>query len=157
MPDLGRRLGACCRYPPPGLTLELKQSVSRALLASGATISEMNCVRRHLSAIKGGRLAAACYPARVLTLLISDVPGDRPIDIASGPTVPDPTTCADALSILRRYGIEVPSAVRELLESGRGESVKPDDPRMARCRRAHDRDTADGARSGGRRWRARRA
>ena len=118
--------------PAAGLTLELKQSVSRALLASGATISEMNCVRRHLSAIKGGRLAAACYPARVLTLLISDVPGDRPIDIASGPTVADPTTCADALSILARYGIEVPSEVRELLESGRGESVKPNDPRMAR-------------------------
>jgi glycerate 2-kinase len=118
--------------PATGLTLELKQSVSRALLASGATISEMNCVRRHLSAIKGGRLAAACYPARVLTLLISDVPGDRPIDIASGPTVADPTSCADALSILARYGIEVPSEVRELLESGRGESVKPNDPRMAR-------------------------
>jgi glycerate 2-kinase len=118
--------------PAAGLTLELKQSLSRALLASGATISEMNCVRRHLSAIKGGRLAAACYPARVLTLLISDVPGDRPIDIASGPTVADPTTCADALSILSRYGIEVPSEVRELLESGRGESVKPNDPRMAR-------------------------
>ena len=118
--------------PAAGLTLELKQSVSRALLASGATISEMNCVRRHLSAIKGGRLAAACHPARVLTLLISDVPGDRPIDIASGPTVADPTTCADALSILARYGIEVPIEVRELLESGRGESVKPNDPRMAR-------------------------
>ena len=118
--------------PAAGLTLELKQSVSRALLASGATISEMNCVRRHLSAIKGGRLAAACYPARVLTLLISDVPGDRPIDIASGPTVADPTTCADALSILVRHGIEVPIEVRELLESGRGESVKPNDPRMAR-------------------------
>ncbi len=118
--------------PAAGLTLELKQSVSRALLASGATIGEMNCVRRHLSAIKGGRLAAACYPARVLTLLISDVPGDRPIDIASGPTVADPTTCADALSILARYGIEVPIEVRELLESGRGESVKPNDPRMAR-------------------------
>ena len=84
--------------PAPGLTLELKQSLARALLASGATISEMNCVRRHLSAIKGGRLGAACHPARVLTLLISDVPGDRPIDIASGPTVADPTTCADALT-----------------------------------------------------------
>ena len=84
--------------PAPGLTLELKQAMERALLASGATISEMNCVRRHLSAIKGGRLAAACHPARVLTLLISDVPGDRPIDIASGPTVADPTTCADALA-----------------------------------------------------------
>ncbi len=94
--------------PAPGLTLDLKQSMSRALLASGATISEMNCVRRHLSAIKGGRLAAACHPARVLTLLISDVPGDRPIDIASGPTVADPTSCADALDIVRRYGIDMP-------------------------------------------------
>jgi glycerate 2-kinase len=117
--------------PAPGLTLELKQSVNRALLACGATISEMNCVRRHLSAIKGGRLAAACYPARVLTLLISDVPGDRPIDIASGPTVADPTTCADALAIMRRYGIDLPGPVRDVLESGRGESVKPGDLRVA--------------------------
>jgi glycerate 2-kinase len=119
--------------PADGLTLDVKQTVSRALLASGATISEMNCVRRHLSAIKGGRLAAACHPARVLTLLISDVPGDRPVDIASGPTVGDPTTCADALAIARRYGIELPPTVLELLQSGRGESVKPDDPRLARA------------------------
>ena len=118
--------------PAPGLSLELKQIVSRALLACGATISEMNCVRRHLSAIKGGRLAAACHPARVFTLLISDVPGDRPIDIASGPTVADPTTCADALAIVRRHGIELPLPVRDLLESGRGESVKPGDARLAR-------------------------
>jgi glycerate 2-kinase len=117
--------------PAPGLTLDLKQIVGRALLACGATISEMNCVRRHLSAIKGGRLAAACHPARVLALLISDVPGDRPSDIASGPTVADPTTCADALDILNRYGIDLPGAVREVLESGRGESVKPGDPRLA--------------------------
>ena len=116
--------------PAAGLTLELKQTISRALLSSGATIREMNCVRRHLSAIKGGRLAAACHPAQVLTLLISDVPGDQPIDIASGPTVADPTTCADALNILRRYAIDVPQAARELLESGRGESVKPGDPRV---------------------------
>jgi glycerate 2-kinase len=120
--------------PAKGLTLDLKQNVSRSLLASGATISEMNCVRRHLSAIKGGRLAAASHPAQVLTLLISDVPGDRPVDIASGPTVADPTTSADALSIVRRYGIELPPAVLELLESGRGESVKPGDPRLARAR-----------------------
>ena len=119
--------------PAPGLTLEHKQAVNRALLKSGATISEMNCVRRHLSAIKGGRLAAACHPARVLTLLISDVPGDDPIDIASGPTVPDPTTCADALAVLHRYGIELPTALREVLESGRGESIKPGDPRLARA------------------------
>jgi hydroxypyruvate reductase len=119
--------------PLEGITLEDKQHVNRALLASGATISEMNCVRRHLSAIKGGRLAAACHPARVVTLLISDVPGDQPRDIASGPTVGDPTTCHDALAIVKRYGIELPSAVREVLESGRGESVKPDDPVLARC------------------------
>jgi glycerate 2-kinase len=119
--------------PAAELTLELKQSVTRALLGCGATISEINCVRRHLSAIKGGRLAAACHPARVLTLLISDVPGDRPLDIASGPTVADPTSCADALGILRRYDIAMPAAVRDLLESGRGESVKPDDPRLARA------------------------
>ena len=117
----------------PGLTLADKQSLNRALLKSGATISEMNCVRRHLSAIKGGRLAAACHPARVLTLLISDVPGDNPMDIASGPTVPDPTTCADALEILRRYDLAVPPAVLQLLESGEGESVKPGDPRLARA------------------------
>jgi glycerate 2-kinase len=119
--------------PAKGLTLDMKQNVSRALLASGAAISEINCVRRHLSAIKGGRLAAACHPARVLTLLISDVPGDRPVDIASGPTVADPTTSADALNIVRRYGIALPQAVLELLESGRGESVKPGDPRLARA------------------------
>jgi hydroxypyruvate reductase len=119
--------------PLDGITLEDKQDVNRALLASGATISEMNCVRRHLSAIKGGRLAAACHPARVVTLLISDVPGDQPRDIASGPTVGDPTTCHDALDIVKRYGIDLPPAVREVLESGRGESVKPDDPVLARC------------------------
>jgi glycerate 2-kinase len=119
--------------PAPGLTLEMKQAVSKSLLKSGATISEMNCVRRHLSAIKGGRLGAACHPAGVLTLLISDVPGDRPIDIASGPTVGDPTTSADALGIVRRYGIELPAEVREVLESGRGESIKPGDPRLARA------------------------
>ncbi|NCT83508.1 MAG: glycerate kinase [Comamonadaceae bacterium] len=119
--------------PLPGLTLEHKQAVNRELLKSGATISEMNCVRRHLSAIKGGRLAAACHPARVLTLLISDVPGDDPMDIASGPTVADPTSCADALAIVRRYGIALPAEVREALESGRGESVKPGDARLARA------------------------
>lgn len=117
--------------PLEGLTLEHKQAVNRALLTSGATISEMNCVRRHLSAIKGGRLAAACHPAKVLTLLISDVPGDDPINIASGPTVADPSTCADALAIVQRYGIELPAPVRAVLESGQGESVKPGDARLA--------------------------
>jgi len=119
--------------PLPGLTLQDKQAVNRAMLASGATISEMNCVRRHLSAIKGGRLAAACHPARVITLLMSDVPGDRPLDIASGPTVADPTTCQDALAIVRRHRMVLPAAAMALLESGRGESVKPGDPRLARA------------------------
>jgi len=117
--------------PIEGLTLEDKQAINRALLKSGASISEMNCVRRHLSAIKGGRLAAACHPAKVVTLLISDVPGDNPMDVASGPTVADPTTCADALAIIKRYGIEVPPTVLEILASGRGETVKPGDPRLA--------------------------
>ena len=117
--------------PLEGLTLEDKQAVNQALLKSGATISEMNCVRRHLSAVKGGRLAAACHPAKVVTLLISDVPGDRPMDIASGPTVPDPTTCADALAIIKRYAVELPASAMEILESGRGESIKPGDPRLA--------------------------
>ncbi len=114
----------------PGLTLADKQALNRALLASGASITEMNCVRRHLSAIKGGRLAAACAPARVLNLLLSDVPSDDPIDIASGPTVADPTTCGDALDILRRYGIDVPPRALELLQGGEGETVKPGDPRL---------------------------
>jgi hydroxypyruvate reductase len=119
--------------PAAGLTLQDKQALNRELLKCGATIGEMNCVRRHLSAIKGGRLAAACHPARVLTLLISDVPGDDPINIASGPTVGDPTTCADALAIVQRYGIALPAAALAHLESGSGESVKPDDPRLARA------------------------
>jgi glycerate 2-kinase len=117
--------------PMHGLTLADKQALNKALLASGASITEMNCVRRHLSAIKGGRLAAACAPARVLNLLLSDVPGDDPIDIASGPTVPDPTTCADALAILRRYRIAVPPVALAWLESGEGESLKPGNLRLA--------------------------
>jgi glycerate 2-kinase len=117
--------------PLPGITLQDKRDLNVVLLRSGATISEINCVRRHLSAIKGGRLAAACHPAQVLTLLISDVPGDRPVDIASGPTVGDATTCADALEILRRYRIPVPPAVKRVLQSGMGETVKPNDPRLS--------------------------
>jgi glycerate 2-kinase len=125
--------GASSLLPLPlaPLTLEDKQALTRELLRCGASIGEINCVRRHLSAIKGGRLAAACHPARVLTLAISDVPADDVADIGSGPTAPDPTTCADALAVLARYGIEPAPAVRELLESGRGESVKPDDARLA--------------------------
>ena len=117
--------------PGEGVTLEDKQAINRALLKSGATISEMNCVRRHLSAIKGGRLAAACHPARVVNLLISDVPGDRPMDIASGPAVADPSSCADALDIVRRYAIDLPAGARSLLESGASETLKPGDARLA--------------------------
>ncbi len=116
--------------PASGLTLADKQLVNRTLLRSGATISEMNCVRKHLSAIKGGRLGAACAPARVVTLLISDVPGDDPSVIASGPTVPDPTTCADALAILQKYSISEPAAALEHLRRGQDETPKPGDPRL---------------------------
>jgi len=116
--------------PAPGLALADKQAVTQALLASGATISEMNCVRRHLSALKGGRLGALCHPARLVNLLISDVPGDNPVDIASGPTVADPTTCADALALIERYRIALPPAVRAHLASGQAETVKPSDPRL---------------------------
>lgn len=119
--------------PADGVTLADKQSVNRALLASGATIGEINCVRRHLSAIKGGRLAAACHPARVVTLAISDVPGDDPVDIASGPTIGDPTTCADALEVLRKYSVAVPDAIRAVLGTSQAESVKPGDARLARA------------------------
>lgn len=116
--------------PGAGITLDDARAIHRALLACGASIAEINCVRRHLSSIHGGRLAAACAPARVVNLVISDVPGDRPFDIASGPTVADPTTCADALEIAHRYGIELPAGARRLLESGAGETLKPGDPRL---------------------------
>ncbi len=116
---------ALLTLPADGLTLADKQSINKALLRSGANISEMNCVRKHLSRIKGGRLAAACAPARVVTLTISDVPGDDPSIIASGPTVPDATTCADALAILKRYSIDVPATVLAHLESGALETPKP--------------------------------
>ncbi|SPA27853.1 HYDROXYPYRUVATE REDUCTASE OXIDOREDUCTASE PROTEIN; tartrate degradation [Cupriavidus taiwanensis] len=117
--------------PAPGLTLADKQAVNKALLKSGASIGEMNCVRKHLSALKGGRLALHCAPARVETLLISDIPGDDPTLIASGPTLPDATTCADALAVIAKYGIEVPANVRAHLESGAGETPKPGDPRFS--------------------------
>jgi glycerate 2-kinase len=121
---------ALLSMPAAGLTLDDKQAINKALLKSGAAIDEMNCLRKHLSAIKGGRLGVMCAPARVVTLLISDVPGDSPEVIASGPTVPDATTCADALAICRRYGIELPPAARAGLESGAFETPKPGDPRF---------------------------
>ena len=122
---------ALLTLPAEGLTLEDKQRINKALLNSGANIGEMNCVRKHLSRIKGGRLAAACAPARVVTLTISDVPGDDPSVIASGPTVPDATTCADALAILRRYAIEVPAPLLAALEQGALETPKPGSPIFA--------------------------
>jgi glycerate 2-kinase len=116
--------------PTDGLTLADKQHINRQLLESGADITQMNCVRKHLSAIKGGRLAAACHPARVVTLTISDVPGDDVSVIASGPTVPDATTCADALQILQRYKIDVPAPVAKMLQNGTLETPKPGDARL---------------------------
>lgn len=123
---------ALLALPADGITLEQKQAINKALLKSGATIFEMNCVRKHLSTIKGGRLALACAPARVVTLLISDIPGDDPGIIASGPTLPDPTTCAQALAVLRKYAIAVPPAIVQHLESGAGETPKLGDLRFAR-------------------------
>ena len=122
---------ALLTLPAEGLTLADKQRINQALLNSGANIAEMNCVRKHLSRIKGGRLAQACFPAQVVTLTISDVPGDDPSIIASGPTVPDASRCADALAILKRYGIEVPAAVLALLESAALETPKPGDSAFA--------------------------
>jgi hydroxypyruvate reductase len=124
---------ALLALPAPGLTLDDKRAVTKELLRSGANIAEMNCLRKHLSAIKGGRLAAAAAPARVVTLAISDVPGDDPAVIASGPTVPDPTTFADARAILAKYGIEPPAAVAAHLAAATEESPKPGDPAFARA------------------------
>jgi glycerate 2-kinase len=122
---------ALLALPAEGVPFADKQAVNAALLRSGADIAQMNTVRRHLSAIKGGRLAAAAYPARVVSLIISDVPGDDPAAIASGPTVADPTTFADAEAILRRYGIEAPPSVRAHLAAAREETPKPGDPRLS--------------------------
>jgi len=122
---------ALLTLPAEGLDLAEKQRINQALLESGAAIGEMNCVRKHLSRIKGGRLAAACHPARVVTLTISDVPGDDPSIIASGPTVANASTCADALAILQRYQIAVPDAVRAALQAGALETPKPGDARFA--------------------------
>ncbi|MFV0663833.1 glycerate kinase type-2 family protein [Denitromonas sp.] len=121
---------ALLALPAPGITLEDKQSISRALLKSGATIGEINTVRKHLSAIKGGRLGLACRPAKLVTWLISDVPGDDPSLIASGPTLADPGTCANALAILERHRINLSDAVRHHLESGAGETPKPGQSRL---------------------------
>ena len=117
--------------PAAGITLEEKKAVNRALLSSGAPIHEMNAVRKHLSAIKGGRLAQAAFPARVFTIGISDVPGDDPSVIASGPTVPDATTRQDALAILDRYAIAVPAHIRAHLQNAGSETPKPGDPVFA--------------------------
>jgi glycerate 2-kinase len=124
---------ALMALPAPDLTLADKQAVTRALLKSGATIGEINCVRKHLSAIKGGRLAAAAYPARIVTLAISDVAGDDSAVIASGATVPDPTSFADARAILAKYAIEPPAAIARHLAAAEDETPKPGDPRVARA------------------------
>jgi glycerate 2-kinase len=123
---------ALMALPAPGLALEDKQKVTRALLRSGATIGEINCVRKHLSAIKGGRLAAAAHPAPIVTLAISDVAGDDPAVIASGPTVADPSTFAEARAVLLKYRIAPPPAVARHLAAARDETPKPGDPRLAR-------------------------
>jgi len=125
---------ALLSLPAPGLTLADKQAVNRALLVSGMPIGDMNIVRKHMSAIKGGRLAAASYPARMLSLIISDVPGDNPSLIASGPTVPDPSTFADARAVVARHGVALPPAVAARFAAGDDETPKPGDPRLADAR-----------------------
>ncbi len=117
--------------PQDGLDFEAKQGLTRALLKSGARISEMNCVRKHLSRIKGGRLAAATFPAKLITLAISDVPGDDPDAIGSGPTVADPTTLGDAREVIERYGIDVPPAIAAALADPGSETLKPGAPELA--------------------------
>ena len=119
--------------PPPSVSLADKQALSRALLRSGADIGEMNCVRKHLSRVKGGRLALACHPAQLVTLAISDVPGDALETIASGPTVADPTTADDALRVLARYRIDEPASALAFLRSAEAETPKPGDARLARA------------------------
>lgn len=119
---------ALLSLPAPGVAMEDKQAATRSLLRCGANIREINCVRKHLSAVKGGRLAAACAPAPVVTLMISDVPGDDPSSIASGPTVPDPTTREEALAVLGKYGIDQPRAIIDYLRGAGDETPKPGDP-----------------------------
>lgn len=118
--------------PAPGLTLDDMREVNRQLLASGAPISEMNCLRKHLSSLKGGRLAAAAYPARVVSLIISDVPGDDPSIVASGPTAPDPTSRQDARAIVERRKLTLPRAVLDFLHRPEAETPKPGDDRLSR-------------------------
>ncbi len=122
---------ALMTLPAPGISLQDKQALNAALLKSGANITEMNCVRKHVSAVKGGRLAAAAAPAKIVTLAISDIPGDDPAVIASGPTVADPTTFADALAIIDKYGIREPASVIQHLRAGMDETPKPGDARLA--------------------------
>ncbi|KZD10992.1 glycerate kinase type-2 family protein [Oceanibaculum pacificum] len=124
---------ALLALPAEGIPLDDKRAVTTALLKSGATIGEMNCLRKHMSAVKGGRLAAAAWPAKVVTLAISDVPGDDLAVIGSGPTVPDPTSFADARAVLAKYGIVPPDSVRRHLAEAREESPKPGDPRLAKA------------------------
>jgi glycerate 2-kinase len=123
---------ALLSLPARGITLDDKQALNKALLRSGANIHEINCVRKHLSAIKGGRLAVAAAPARIVSLIVSDVPGDDPSVIASGPTTPDATTLADAKAVLRRYGIVPPPSVQARLDDSKAETPKPGDPAFAR-------------------------
>ena len=122
---------ALCALPAAGVSLDEKRSITRALLLGGATIQQINTVRKHLSAIKGGRLAAQAWPARVVSLLISDIPGDDPGLIASAPTLADPTSCADALRLLDHYGVAISPGLRQALDSASLESPKPGDPRLA--------------------------
>lgn len=125
---------ALMSLPAPGLSLEDKRIVTRGLLMSGAPIADINCVRKHLSSVKGGRLAAAAFPAQIHALLVSDVAGDDPSVIGSGPTVGDPTSRAEAIDILRRARIEIPFAVTQFLGRPESETPKPNDPRLSRTR-----------------------
>ena len=122
---------ALCALPLEGVSLDEKRAITDALLRRGATIREINTVRKHLSSIKGGRLAVQAWPARVVTLLISDIPGDEAALIASAPTLPDPSSCAQALAVLRRYGVDITPALSEALAAGALESPKPGDARFA--------------------------
>ena len=165
--------------PAPGLTLADEIAVNEALLASGAPIAAMNTIRKHVSTIKGGRLAAAAWPARVVSLVVSDIPGDNPALVASGPTIPDAGTRADALAFISAYDMKLPAAVMAHLNAPTADAPRPDDPRFARnevhfsprppCRSKPRRREARGAGDRGRhpvrfhrgrgargRWRSRR-